>query len=1046
MIPPIVIDQILRLEAADVLAKYVSFKKRGSTYQACCPFHNEKTPSFSTNPKTNRYKCFGCGKSGNVIDFVMEFKKVEFPAACQIIAQDHNIIIPREEVNEEQQKKYNHLQSLYTVTRMAMDFFKETLYKPENALALNYCKGRWKEETLNDFCIGYAPRGWDNLKSWSKEKGIKEDYLLEAGLLTESKGKVFDSFRDRIIFPILNRTGRVVGFTGRDFSGDKDAPKYFNTRETPLYTKGNELFGLHAAYKSMKEKGFVYLVEGNADVLKLHELGRINTICTCGTSLTTEQIEKIKKDTDSVTLIGDSDQAGKNAVIKSAKMIIQAGMYCNVIPLPFIDDKKEDPDSFFTSADQFDDYSKEQARDFVFFLAETRKDKCKNPDLKSRLIDELSMLVTMLPASSHSLYIEQLGKMIPTKKHWQDGIKAALPIAPVVEKKNEGIPEVMLSHWEKYGFHEENNCYLFSGSNGKHRGSNFSMDPLFHIRSIINSKRLYNIKNEFGFSQTIELAQKDLISLSNFRLRVESLGNFLFEGSETDLMRLKRWLYEKTLVADEIIQLGYHKQGFWAWSNGIFNGQFVEIDKNGIVSHEELNYYIPSSSDIFKQEERLFVAERKFKHHPGSITLHDWSVKLINVYGDNAIFALCFYFASLFRDYIYRLWKFFPILNLFGPKGAGKTELAISIMQFFGPQDKGPSITNSTRPALADHMAGFINGIAHLDEYKNEIEPEKIELLKDIYGGTGRNRMNMEKDKKKEVTAVDVALMLSGQHIPNADIALYSRLIFLSFYKVEFTEKERSAFLGLKAVEQLGLTHITHELLSLRTDFLKNFLQSYDTVTVDLMKEIGEIPIEDRIFRNWLIVVAAYHALEGLISVPWSYQQLVSKAAQLILFQNTETKRTNELATFWQIVEFLVNEGELKEEVDFRLEMVNSLHTNTVNVSEFKQPKLVLFINHSRLLHKYRIHGKRSGENVLPINTLEYYLTNCREYLGKKASVAFKVEKDRKIVEDKKTEFAGDPPKTITTRRITTAMTFDYADLNIDISTSVDEEGENEPF
>ena len=1045
MIPLFVIDQILKLDAADVLAKYITLKKRGSNYQACCPFHNEKTPSFSINPKSNRFKCFGCGKSGNVIDFVMEFKKIEFPSACEVIAADHKIIIPKEKMNDESEKILKHQQALFTVNKMAMEFFKENLFKPENKTALDYCLSRWREETIKDFNLGFAPDGWELFKAWAKLQGLREEYLIEACLLTESKGKVFDYFRNRIIFPIFNRSGRVVGFTGRDFSGKVDVPKYFNTRETSIFTKGNELYGIHAAYRSIKEKGYVHLVEGNADVLRLHELGKLNTVCSCGTSLTVDQIDRIKHETGSVTIIGDSDQAGKNAVIKSAKMILEKNMFCNVIPLPYDEEKKEkqDPDSFFTDSDQFDSYAKEMVRDFIFFLAETRKDKCKNPDLKFRLITELTTLISFLPASSHQLYIEQLGKLIPTKKLWQDGIKAATPLEPVVEKKNEGVPPVLLSHYEKYGFYEEGECYIFSGIGGKHRGSNFSMDPLFHIRSIINSKRLYKIKNEFGFSQTIELAQKDLISLSNFRLRVESLGNFLFEGTESDLMRLKRWLYEKTLVADEIVQLGWQKQGFWAWTNGIYNSQFIEIDKNGIVKHEDLNYYLPSSSDIFKQEERLFVSERKYKHTPGSISLNDWSGKLIDVYGDNAMFALCFYFASLFRDYIFRLFKFFPILNIFGPKGTGKTELAVSIMQFFGPQDKGPSITNSTRPALGDHMAGHVNGIQHIDEFKNEIEPEKIEWLKDIFGGVGRNRMNMEKDKKKEVTAVDVALMLTGQHIPNADIALYSRLVFLSYSKDEFTDAEKSVFLKLKTVEQLGLTHITHELLSLRKDFLKNFLDSYDQVQQDLAGDMKE-EVMDRIFRNWLVIIASFHALQHLISVPWTYKELINKAAKLIINQNSETKRTNELAKFWTMIEFLVNDGELKEEVDFKIESVTKLTTDTVKEKEFGSGKLLLFVNHSRVLQKYRILGKRAGENVLPLNTLEYYLLNSISYLGKKKSVNFKVERDKKILEDKTEQSVDGPARKISYRRNTTAMTFDYKALNIDIAT--DTEVDDDPF
>ena len=281
MIPPHIVDQIQNLDISDVVMTYITLKQRGVNYIACCPFHSEKTPSFTLYASSNRYKCFGCGKSGNAIDFVMEFKKLDFPAACEVIAADHKIIIPREKISDEAEKIWKHQQSIYLINKMAMGFFMENLFKPENTKALDYCLSRWKEDTIKDFNIGFAADGWDTFKSWALLQGLKEEYLIEAGLLAESKKKVFDFFRNRIIFPILSRSGQVVGFTGRDFSGDKDTPKYLNTKETPVFVKGEQLYGLHAAHKSMRDNGYVHLVEGNADVLKLHELGKINTVCSC---------------------------------------------------------------------------------------------------------------------------------------------------------------------------------------------------------------------------------------------------------------------------------------------------------------------------------------------------------------------------------------------------------------------------------------------------------------------------------------------------------------------------------------------------------------------------------------------------------------------------------------------------------------------------------------------------------------------------------------------------------------------------------------------
>jgi len=236
-----------------------------------------------------------------------------------------------------------------------------------------------------------------------------------------------------------------------------------------------------------------------------------------------------------------------------------------------------------------------------------------------------------------------------------------------------------------------------------------------------------------------------------FKLRVESLGNFLWEAGDPELNKLKRYLYEKTDSCHEIVQLGWQKHGFFAWANGIYNGDFTATDKHGIVDHHGKKYYLPALSDIYEKEDTLFMNERRFTHTPKSnIGMYDYCSKLITVFGPNAKIAVSFYLATLYRDILVKKFNFFPILNLFGPKGAGKTELAVSIMAFFGRQAKGPNINNTSKAALADHVAQVSNACVHIDEYKNSIDYEKIEFLKGLWDCTGRTRMNMDKDKKRK--------------------------------------------------------------------------------------------------------------------------------------------------------------------------------------------------------------------------------------------------------------------------------------------------------
>lgn len=1050
MIPQHIIEEILQLDIAEVIGHHIELRRKGTNHVGSCPFHNEKTPSFSVSQSKGIYKCFGCGKAGNAIGFTMDFLKIDFVQAVEKIAEQFRIKLPEPDTDPESAEKYKHREALFAVNEMAAGYFREELRK--DGKATEYVKSRWNDSVVDEFRIGFAPDGWDNLKGWAKERGIRQEILLEAGLLKESKGKIFDYFRNRIVFPIINRSGRICGFTGRDFSGDPEAAKYFNTSDTEIYKKSSILYGMNMAVRAMKEKGYVHLVEGNPDVIRLHQIGKLNTVGTCGTSLTADHIVELKRYTSSVTLIGDSDEnrAGEKAVIRSGRMIIEAGMYCNVIMLPpwtKEEKKKHDPDSFFTGGDQFDDYAKENIRDYIIWLATIRQNKCKSPDLKTRLIDELSDLITRLPETSHQVYVDQLGALIKPRKAWQDRIRQIRSEeAEPEERKKSNIPShILLTDWEKYAFYADGNKYFFRTKDGVFEGTNFVMEPLFHIESVLNAKRLYKITNEFNYSKVIELQQKDLISLANFKLRIESLGNFLFKGTENQLTILKAWLYEKTSSCTEITQLGWQKHGFWAWSNGIFNGSFKVTDTNGIVVYEGRNFYLPSNSDIYGNEDNLFVSERRFRYKGGQITLHDYAQKLIEVFGENAIFGICFYIACLFRDHIYRMFGFFPILNLFGPKGAGKTELAISLLQFFGHQAKGPNITNTTKAALADHVALFSNTCCHIDEYKNNLEYEKIEFLKGLWDGTGRTRMNMDKDKKKEMTSVDAGCILSGQEMPTADIALYSRLIALTFSKVEYTDQEKTNFVSLKEIEKAGLAHITHEILSYRQKFLGEYQDNYNEAAKEMNEIIGKAIIEDRIFRNWLIIIAAFRTLREMIEVPWSYRNLVITGTRLLMKQNSEIKKSNELAIFWSIVEFLANNGEIMEEVDFRIDYVTSIKTDLIKIkTEWPHPKNILLINHSRIFQLYRVHGHKSKDNILPIKTLEYYLTNSKEYMGRKMSVPFKVAVNNRIIEDQDMPpVTGNQGMQKTTRKITTAMAFDYDMIGISIHNTTETTEDN---
>ncbi|MFA5816654.1 MAG: CHC2 zinc finger domain-containing protein [Bacteroidales bacterium] len=666
-----------------------------------------------------------------------------------------------------------------------------------------------------------------------------------------------------------------------------------------------------------------------------------------------------------------------------------SGMKTEILMEAGLIKEKQDADSFFTDAAHFEKYSNENIQDYIISKARRWSLLPKTPENTRRAIDEISDLIVKMDQGSHDLYIDQVSRLIKPKKSWQDKIKELTKEdAPVIVKQEETdrIPEhVSLVDWQKYGFYEDKNCYFFRTVKGNiERGCNFTLVPLFHIESTQNAKRIFRITNEYGITRVIEIAQRDLISLGSFKVCVESLGNFLWEVSDTELNKLKRYLYQETKSCLEVTQLGWHKDGFYSWGNGIFNGSFTKVDDNGIATHGEVNYYLPAFSQIWAKELQHYISERQFLHRDGNtITLKDYSQKLITVFGTNASVALCFYFASLFRDVIIRKFNFFPILDLFGPKGAGKTELAVSIMSFFGKMGKGPNINNTSKAALADHVSQLCNACAHIDEYKNSIDLDKIEFLKGLWDGTGRTRMNMDKDKKKETTAVDCAVILSGQEMPTADIALFSRLIYLTFSKYEYDDQAKKEFNELKAIEKFGNTHITNQILSHRKHFIDNYNDSYDQVSKDLNRAIGEVVIEDRIFRNWLLVLSTYHAIKDKIDVSFTYEGLITLSATQIQVQNRETKKSNEISTFWSIVEYLASDGLIHDGIDFKVDKLPGIKTDEMKSARiFPELTNVIYIQMSRIFQLYRKHGKQSGEKILPLDSIIYYLKNDKRFLG----------------------------------------------------------------
>jgi DNA primase catalytic core len=1024
-------------DIVEIISHFVELKQKGRNHTGCCPFHDEKTPSFVVSEPKGMYKCFGCGKGGDAINFIQEHEGVEFKEAVTIGAKKLNLDFAWKEQKDFSDKEYQHKESLRIACAKAASFFSENL--KTNAEAKRYYEQRgFKIDPEDPFQPGYAPSG-NKLLSWAGENEINKQLLVEAGLVgyNEQQSQHYDFFRDRIIFPLCDKTGKVIGFTGRALHDGKGVAKYMNSPDSPVFVKGNELFALNIARRAIRAENRAYLVEGQFDVLRLHKLGVTNTIAPSGTAFTSGQAKLLKAHTKNVTLIYDGDNAGRKAIDRNAQILVKEQFNVMVILLP----EEQDPDSFFDSYEKFEEYKDENQQDYILYKVESGIKRCQNPAYKSEFIKEVSTLITCYDDPSlHEVYMETVGAIIKPKKAWADAVKTIVADKAPVEKKVYIPKNVSADEFLERGFYAENNCYYFADSKGHpHQRSNCMLTPLFHIESTINAKRLYEVRNVNNVTKVIEIPQKDLVSLSAFQIRIESLGNFWWDGSQSDLNRLKRWLYEKTETCKEISQLGWQEDGFFAWGNGIYNDEFIPVDSYGIVKHGKKSYYIPAFSSIYKEERNLYQFERKFIHMEGNITLREYAKKMVSVFGDNAKVALSFYFASLFRDIIVSKSVKFPILNMFGPKGAGKTACADSLCRFFGLVPDPPNVHNTTKAALADHIASSVNAICHIDEYRNDIEMEKREFLKGIWDGSGRSRMNMDKDKKKETTPVQQSLILTGQQMATADIALFSRFVFLSFTQTEFSDEEYNAFKELKEIERRGITHITHQILRLRPIFRDNLTNGMRQTSERMKAAMNGAIVEDRIFNNWLVPLSAFYILSDHLELPWDIDDFFRTSVKLMLAQNSETKKNDDLGNFWKVVEYLISSNVLFEGGDYKLTTTNQFQRRFYEDGKWKredihwkEPKQLFYLTKNRVFSLYKTQCLREGDKPLPESTVEYYLKNSKAFICDQKKENFKKYDAKMGVQMMSKD--GTPMRTSTS-----AMVFDMDKLPFAIEYSEEE-------
>ncbi len=393
----------------EVVGDFVALKKRGANLLGLCPFHNERTPSFTVSPAKGFFKCFGCGKAGDSLTFIMEHEHQTFPEALRYLAKKYNITIEEEAPTPEYLEQQSHRENLFTVIAFAQQFYQDYLWNAEEgkAIGLSYFHERgFTDDIIRRFNLGFSPDKWDGLTAAAIQEGYKVEFLEKTGLTILNENKQYDRFRGRVMFPIHNLTGRVIAFGARILKTDPKSPKYLNSPETEIYFKSKNLYGISQARKAIVAQDGCYLVEGYTDVISMHQAGIENVVASSGTALTVEQIRLIGRYTRNITVLYDGDPAGIKASLRGIDLILEEGMNVRVVLFP----DGEDPDSYSSkvSTEELKVFLKEQAVDFITFKTKLLlADSAGDPIKKAALIRDIVETIAKIPdAITRAAYLK----------------------------------------------------------------------------------------------------------------------------------------------------------------------------------------------------------------------------------------------------------------------------------------------------------------------------------------------------------------------------------------------------------------------------------------------------------------------------------------------------------------------------------------------------------------------------------------------------------------------------------------------------------------
>ena len=615
--------------------------------------------------------------------------------------------------------------------------------------------------------------------------------------------------------------------------------------------------------------------------------------------------------------------------------------------------------------------------------------------------------------------------------------KNAKTFEPIIENMDsQGENPMNLTNDQLYDLHkyqhyyDKNSMYHMAKTGHMMKVANFVISPIIHSNTSTGHFKLFEMTNEFNLKLNISLDTKDLNDVRRFKCAVEEKGNFVFKGTQLELDNIKERLYANTTYSNEIEQLGWQSEGFWAWANGITtnDGKFTPTDPNGLISVGDKNYLIKPFSNLYAQDKTAFINEKKFLHKTSDVTFKQWNSLYCQVFGDNAMMATCALLTCFYSDAIFKLVHGeLPLINFFGPKGTGKTQQAESLLAFFGDKQPINNLSKVTTYGLSQTMKSFHNAFVVIDEYKNSLDMKYIEVLKSVYNRQGKIQGNWANaGTKTEHIPVNQMVLLCGQDLPTLDVALLERCICLTAYKNEYTDAQKTKYNELKDLEEKGFAHLTDEFLKYRDLVIEKFAESNAEIQKIISAKCNNVTV--RLQKNLSTILTAFHILQDKFDFPTTFDEVLQFGMQVINEQQRFIESSDDLRKFWCIFNTLVEQGKIREGRNYILQDVARMqYIGSEKPTVYPHGIKCLFVRWGGLYPLYAEYSRRSNMPALGERTVLFYLEKSKYWQGKTKAKRFR---DR---------ITGD-------QWVTQAYCFNYDELDITLIDSNKIEDDNADF